>query len=125
MTVLETREATDLEIRKSLNERYEGIAWGLFVVLLGVLWLLPAAVVPEDTWLVGAGLILLALNSARFMSGIRVSVFTSILGGGAVIAGGAQMFGLRVPVFAILVVIAGAYLIIREIFRDRVVAARS
>jgi hypothetical protein len=100
-----------------LNERYEGMAWGLFLVFLGVLWLIPEAALPGDAWLVGAGFILLALNVARYMSGIQPSIFTSILGGGAVLIGVAEIYAIRLPAFALVVIAAGAYLMIRPLVR--------
>jgi hypothetical protein len=41
----------------ALNRRLEEYAWGVFLIMIGILWLLPAGAVPEDTWLVGAGAI--------------------------------------------------------------------
>ena len=96
-----------------LNARYEGMAWGLFLILLGVLWLMPEGTVPGDAWLVGAGLILIGLNLARYFSGIRPSVFTSILGGGAVLVGVAEIYAIRLPAFSLFVIAFGAYLLIR------------
>lgn len=95
----------------------EGVAWGLFLVLLGVLWLMPAGTIPGDAWLLGAGLILLALNFARYVSGIRPSGFTSVLGGGAVLIGAAEIYGFRLPAFALFVIAVGAYLMIRQFVR--------
>ena len=45
-----------------LNKRLEAIAWGLFLIMIGALWLLPDETVPEGTWLLGVGVILLGLN---------------------------------------------------------------
>ncbi len=39
--------------------------------MIGGLWLAPSQLVPEGTWLIGTGLIMLGLTAARQMDGIR------------------------------------------------------
>jgi len=47
---------------------------------LSGLWLLPDETIPEGTWLIGVGVIMLGLNAARYMYGIKMSGFTVVLG---------------------------------------------
>jgi len=61
-----------------LNKRLEAIAWGLFLIMIGGLWLLPDETVPEGTWLLGVGVIMLGLNGVRNMYGIKMSGFTHL-----------------------------------------------
>jgi hypothetical protein len=49
--------------RPALDRRLEGIGWALFLIMIGGLGLVPS--VPQGTWLVGTGLIMLGLNVAR------------------------------------------------------------
>ncbi|HEY7510341.1 MAG TPA: hypothetical protein VIG50_08810 [Vicinamibacteria bacterium] len=100
-----------------LNRRLEEIAWGVFLIMIGVLWLLPAGTLPEDTWLVGAGAIILGLNLARYVRGLAVSAFTTVLGATAVGGGAAAMYGVDVPVLAILPIFIGAQIIVRPLIR--------
>lgn len=43
----------------------EAVGWVLFLIVIGVLWLVPDSIVPQGAWMVAAGLILLAINAAR------------------------------------------------------------
>ena len=65
---------------QTLNKRLETISWGLFLVMFGGLKLVPASIVPEGAWLLGAGLIMLGLNLARYLNAIPISGFTTVLG---------------------------------------------
>ena len=71
--------------KQDLNHRLETIGWGLFLIMLGGFAL--AKEVPEGTWLIGAGLIMLGLNAVRLLLGIRASWFTLILGTIALLSG--------------------------------------
>lgn len=52
--------------RINLNKRLEESGWGFFLLMTGTLMVLPREFVPEGTWLIGAGLILLGLNGIRY-----------------------------------------------------------
>lgn len=64
----------------TLNKRLEAIGWGLFLIMIGGLMLVPEQYVPEGLWLVGAGLIMLGLNAARYFYHLPLSWFTIVLG---------------------------------------------
>jgi hypothetical protein len=100
-----------------LNRRLEEFAWGVFLVMMGVLWLLPAGRLPERTWLLGAGVIILGLNVARYLKGLGVSAFTTVLGATAVGGGLAGMYGIDVPLLAILPIFIGAQIIVWPLMR--------
>ena len=51
----------------ALNARLEAIGWALFLIWIGGLWLMPDERLPEETWLIGAGLIMLGLNGVRYL----------------------------------------------------------
>jgi len=100
----------------ALNKRLETAFFGLFLIMAGGQWLLHDANVPNGTWDVGVGLILLGLNAARYFSGLRMSGFTTFLGILAFVGGLAQMifnfdFG-----GALLLIVLGAYLILKPWF---------
>jgi hypothetical protein len=99
-----------------LARRLETTAWGLFFILIGTLLLLPGGLVPEGTWLVGAGLILLGLNVARQRCEIRTSRFTSGLGVVALAAGLATAAGLDLPVLPLILLFIGAELVVNAVW---------
>ncbi len=99
--------------KQTLNKRLQNISWGLFLIMLGGLGLVPNAVIPGGTWLIGAGLIMLGLNAARFINGIPMSGFTIGLGILALLAGASDFFGVQLPLFPILLILIGAEILVK------------
>ncbi|MDE3088188.1 MAG: hypothetical protein KGJ80_02225 [Chloroflexota bacterium] len=106
---------------KSLNRRYETVAWGAFFILLGITNLFRG--LPEGVGAVGIGFIFLGLNLARYLSQIPTSGFTSTLGVLAVVLGGADLLrdlvNLRVdlPIFPLLLIAIGMIWLVRGLTR--------
>lgn len=101
-----------------LNKRLESIGWGLFLIMLGGLNFIPDNRVPEGFWPIGVGIILLGVNFARYMNGIRMSGFTTVLGVLSLLTGIGDLAGLDLPVFPILLIILGANLILKPWLDD-------
>ena len=101
--------------RINLNKRLEESGWGFFLLMTGTLMLLPTEFVPEGTWLIGAGLVLLGLNGIRYLNDIRVSRFTITLGFAAIGFGLATLFGLRLPLLAIFLSLVGLSIIVKSL----------
>ena len=98
-----------------LNGRLTSISWALFLIMLGGLLMVPSGTVPESTWLLGVGIILLGLNTVRYLNKIRMSGLTIILGVVALIAGIAGFFGAEVAIFPILLVIIGVSIMVEAL----------
>jgi cytosine/uracil/thiamine/allantoin permease len=113
--------SSEQDSRKSaLNKRLERIGWGLFLIMLGGLWLVPQGSVPEGAWLIGAGLIMLGLNGVRFLNGIPISSFTLVLGIVAMGAGLGSLLGMEFPVFAVFLILVGVSILLKPLFeRER------
>ena len=105
--------------KQSLNKRFEAVGWGLFLIMIGGISFIPDNMVPEGLWSIGVGLILLGLNAARYYNGIRMSGFTTFLGIIALFTGLVELIGLDLPTFPILLILLGAYLIIKPWFDQR------
>jgi hypothetical protein len=105
--------------KKSLNKTLENAAWGLFLVMLGCLWLVPEEQIPEDAWLLGAGLILLGLNGIRYLKGIRTSGFTIFLGLIGVLLGVGGLVGMDVPVIPIMIILIGLSMVMGPLLRKK------
>ena len=101
----------------NLNKRLEESGWGFFLLMTGTFMLLPREFVPEGTWLIGAGMILLGLNGIRYLNDIKVSRFTITLGIAAVGFGLATLFGLRLPLLAIFLSLVGLSIIVKSLLR--------
>jgi hypothetical protein len=99
--------------KQELNKRLETVSWGLFLIMLGGLAFLKD--VPEGTWLIGVGVIMLGLNAVRLIAGIRVSWFTLILGTIALLAGLSSVLGVDIPVGPLLIILVGLAIIVRAV----------
>ena len=102
-----------------LNKRLESIGWGLFLIMVGGFALVPEDVVPKGAWSIGAGAIMLGLNATRYVYKIRMSGFTTVLGILALLGGVLQLAGLDGLDGAFLLIILGAYLLLKPWFDKR------
>jgi hypothetical protein len=105
--------------KAALNKNLETAFWGLFLIMLGGQFLLKNVNLPEGIWDVGIGLILLGLNAARYFNGLKMSGFTTFLGLLAVVGGLAQMIFRLDFGGAFLLIILGAYLILKPWFDQK------
>lgn len=109
-------QTSDQDTEKdALRHRLDAIGWALFLIMIGGLWLMPEGTIPEGTWLVGAGLIMLGVSAVRYLNGIRVSWFTVILGIIAFGSGVSGFFGVSLPWFPILLILVGASIILEQV----------
>jgi hypothetical protein len=99
-----------------LSRRIEAIGWGLLFLMTGVLLLVPG--LPEGTWLVGLGLLMLGLNATRLYVGLPLDRFGVILGAGAVLAGLGAMAGMDIPVFALGLIAWGLAIIVKQVGQE-------
>ena len=104
---------------RSSNSNFEMAAWGALFIWWGITVLFTS--LPHGVGAIGIGLILLGLNAARWLSGIRASGFTTTLGILALVLGGLELANsvlrlpFELPVFAILLITLGVILLAREI----------
>ncbi len=99
--------------KTTMNKRFESIAWGLFLIMLGGLWLVPNSMLPNGMWGIGVGLIMLGLNYARYRNGIPMSNFTLVVGGLALLTGIAAFFNTDLPLFPILLILIGVGMLLK------------
>jgi hypothetical protein len=107
---------TDVDVRNShLNSRYLGMAWALFLIMTGTLWLLPRTLLPDGLWFLGVGLILLGLNVARIMNDVETSGLTVILGLLAISIGLGKLLELSISAFPLLLIGLGGLMVMHSI----------
>jgi Ca2+/Na+ antiporter len=113
------QEDAELSEKAVLNKRLETIGWGLFLVMLGGFALVPHELVPKGLWSIGVGVIMLGLNLTRYYFKIKMSGFTTFLGVISLLSGATQLLGMHSLDAAILLIILGAYLIVKPWFDKR------
>jgi hypothetical protein len=108
------------DVKKSaLDRRLDSIGWGLFLVMIGGLWLAPEGRIPEGTWLIGTGLIILGTSLVRYFNDIKVSGFWVFLGVLALASGVGDVFGVNLPVFALLLILIGGGILFDIFVKNR------
>ena len=107
------------EEKAALNKRLETIGWGCFLIMLGGFMFVPHTVVAKGIWSIGVGVIMLGLNVARYFHKIKLSGFTTFLGVISLVSGVLQLLGMHTLEGAILLIVLGAYLIVKPWFDKR------
>ena len=97
--------------------RLDHVGWGIFLVMIGTIWLVPG--VPQGTWLIGTGVLLLLLNAIRFRLGIPWSGVSVAIGTFALAAGLGDFTGVKLPIFPICLVIIGVMLILKAVVSEK------
>ncbi|MFB0566816.1 MAG: hypothetical protein ACETWK_14195 [Candidatus Aminicenantaceae bacterium] len=103
--------------KRALDKKLDAIGWGLFLIVIGCLWLVPEKTFPESTWLIGTGIIILVLMAVRYLYSIKISGFWLVLGIIVLAFGISDVFGLNIPVFPILIIIFGASIILKPLLK--------
>jgi hypothetical protein len=111
-------KAVHSDEKAALNKRLEMIGWGCFLIMLGGFALVPHDLIAKGTWSIGVGAIMLGLNVTRSFFKIKLSGFTTFLGVVSLISGITQLLGVHKLEGAILLIILGAYLIVKPWFDE-------
>ncbi len=123
--VEEEKEIVIDEEKAALNKRFETVGWGLFLIMLGGSILVPQEYANKGLWSIGMGVIFLGLNAARYLNDMKMSSFTTILGVLSLASGIAQLFGLKFLGDWGLVIILGAYLLLKPWFEKQQVFGKA
>jgi hypothetical protein len=108
-----------MENTRTSDRNLETVAWGALFIWWGITELIPG--LPHGTGAIGIGLIFLGLNLARSLNGIPTSGFTTTLGILALVLGGLELarsvmrLPFELPIFAILLIVLGAIMLVREL----------
>lgn len=107
----------EVKMEKSLNGRLEGMAWALFFILIGSVFLFQNlygmnldGVIP-----IGIGAIWLGLNFARSQLHIPTSTFTIVLGVLAIVYGLTEMFVMEVDFIAVAAIVVGVLILLKYV----------
>jgi hypothetical protein len=116
--------AVDENMRKvALNKRLEDFAWAVLLITMGTIWLVPEKQVPQGSWLIAAGLIMLGLNAIRYFNGIKMSGFSLVVGVLALFAGVGAFFSVNLPLLAIAVIVIGACMLLKPLLAKDSISA--
>jgi len=105
---------SDVQIRL---KRLDEIGWGIFLIMFGTIVLIPS--VPQGTWLIGTGVLLLLLNGIRYKIQSEWSGFWAVLGVLALAAGLSELLGIKLPLFAICLVVLGLGMLLKPLLSQK------
>jgi hypothetical protein len=108
-----------MEEKSTKNKVLDAAAWGIFIVILGAGWLTSIYYQIETGVYIalGVGIILIALNVARRVTGITVSKFSLFIGLLALALSGSGMLGYALPFIPTLVVLIGLFIVAEAVQR--------
>jgi hypothetical protein len=101
------------DIRKT-TVNIDTVAWGALFILWGITEMFEF--LPNGTFAIGIGLILIGINVVRSLTGQPTSGFTTTIGILALLAGGLEIarpvlqLSFEIPIFAILMLVLGLVL---------------
>jgi hypothetical protein len=87
--------------------------------VLGGFAFVPKQIIAGGFWSIAVGVIMLGLNVARYLYGIKMSGLTTFLGVVSVISGVLEVLGVNALGGPILLIVLGLYLVERPWFEDR------
>jgi hypothetical protein len=98
---------------KSAKNRFDAVAWGIFIILLGVGWFASAYYQISTTIYIalGAGIILIALNLVRWNSKMGISKFSLFIGLIMIALSGPGIAGIEMPFIPTLVALIGLFIV--------------
>jgi hypothetical protein len=98
----------------ALTGQIDTIGWGLVFLLVGSL-ALPSDAAKPAVAVVGA--LLLAFNGALVVTGLKLDLFTTVLGATALIVGLGALAGARLDAFAVFFLVLGAAMVVVPLLR--------
>ena len=107
----------DKEDIQAIRNRYVTIGWALFLILLGIIWLFPE--IPEGSFFIGVGVILLGLNLVKYLIGKEISQTSIFLGLIALIIGFKRLGQWDVPIFPLLVILLGFFILFTVLVKKK------
>jgi hypothetical protein len=111
--------------KAALNKRLETIGWGCFLIMLAGFSLVPDELVHKGVWSIGVGIILIGLNMTRYFLKIRMGGFTTFLGILSLLGGISELLGWTSLDGAWLLLILGAYLILKPWFEKKMLFGKA
>ena len=99
----------------ALGDRVDTLGWGLLFVVVGVVSLVPS--MPDGSWLIAAGLVILIVSAARAWLGVPIRGAALVVGLVALSAGVFTVLGLEGAIGPFVLVVLGLSVIVGSLVR--------
>lgn len=94
-----------------VEQKFSSIGWGIFAILVGVVMILPHALVPEGFLWVAAGAIMIIYRAAVVSRGIDASFGLVIVGGVLIVIGISDFIDMNIDLLPVLLIVGGVLLL--------------
>lgn len=105
---------------RAVSKHLEEVAWGLLLVLTGVIWIVPGIPLPFGTWLIGVAAVLVGGNVVRYAVDRRFETFSLVLGIVALAAGFGEFLAVDVSVIGLALLAFGIVVLLKPLARMRI-----
>ncbi len=99
----------------AMDERLESLGWGVLLVVIGTIWLMPERIVPPGTWLIAAGVIILGVNAIRYLKKIPTRGFSMLVAVVALFAGLRTLLDVDLPLFPVALIVIGVWILVKRL----------
>ncbi len=107
------------EDTQRIHDRFVTIGWALFLILIGVIWLIPEDAVPEGVFFIGVGAILLGLSLVKYLQGLKASGPAIFLGIITMAIGLISFFGLRLQKLPVILILVGVFILFTVLYKKK------
>lgn len=101
--------------RAELSGRIDTLGWGLLVIAIGAVGLVPN--LPKDAWLIEAGAVMVGLSAVRARLRLPVRAVTTVVGAIALAAGIGSVLGLTAVTGSLVLIVFGVALLVWALSR--------
>ena len=99
--------------KAQLAERLNRIGWGIFLIMLGIIWLVPDTMLPDGILAISIGVILIGLSILKRHYGIKGTDSNIFLGIVALSIGLGDYLNIGFPIIPVLLIFWGLSIIYR------------
>ncbi len=107
------------EDTQRIHDRFVTIGWALFVILIGVIWVIPEDAVPEGAFFLGVGAILIGLSLVKYLKGLKASGPAIFLGIITMAIGLISFLGLELKKLPVILILVGVFILFTVLYKKK------
>lgn len=119
MSEVNTNPVSRIEGKCRMERLLDDLGWAALLIVTGIFWLIPEGRVPNGSWLIAVGAIILLFTVARVINRSAISGFALAAGTLALIAGISSVLGMSLPLIPIALIVIGCSIIAVRHTEDR------
>ena len=105
----------EVVVSRAFERKLDNFGWGAILLLTGSMWLVPKGWIPDGSWLMCVGFILLGLNAYRYSFRKEWNICSLSLGVLAVLAGVGAFFQVKLPLLGIALIVIGIVALLSQL----------